>query len=240
MYNKIRNDSFRTLATDQEFLDKVGEEKLVRCLEAFVWRQLGPPSRLCSSRSGSEISEPAVHHRLGSSDSLSVGRRPACPLCSGAERPRCAIFIRHAQSARSLRLLHCFHRISSSSLRPAYTRRRARRPTGMFPVSRRRRADALGEAKLTLPPPPTSCPARRTARRPLSRMPRSGTVQSSLPVQLDCRDLRFPSRAHFLGCDSTPARGPRAVGFPTRMGTGTQCALRCRATARDAGRSAAE
>lgn len=41
MYSKIRNDSFRTLATDQEFLDKVGEEKLVRCLEAFVWRQLG-------------------------------------------------------------------------------------------------------------------------------------------------------------------------------------------------------
>ncbi|GAA5894181.1 hypothetical protein JCM8208_002370 [Rhodotorula glutinis] len=39
MYSKIRNDTFRTLATDQEFLDKVGEERLVRCLEAFVWRQ---------------------------------------------------------------------------------------------------------------------------------------------------------------------------------------------------------
>ncbi|GAA5941012.1 Bub2p [Sporobolomyces koalae] len=39
MFSKIRNDTFRTLATDQEFLDKVGEEKLVRCLEAFVWRQ---------------------------------------------------------------------------------------------------------------------------------------------------------------------------------------------------------
>ncbi|GAA5991305.1 hypothetical protein JCM5350_005328 [Sporobolomyces pararoseus] len=40
MFSKIRNDTFRTLATDEEFLEKVGEEKLVRCLEAFVWRQL--------------------------------------------------------------------------------------------------------------------------------------------------------------------------------------------------------
>ncbi|GAA6008965.1 hypothetical protein JCM10207_004043 [Rhodosporidiobolus poonsookiae] len=40
MFSKIRNDTFRTLATDKEFLDKVGEERLVRCLEAFVWRQL--------------------------------------------------------------------------------------------------------------------------------------------------------------------------------------------------------
>ncbi|BGO89623.1 CDC16 protein [Rhodotorula toruloides] len=40
MFSKIRNDTFRTLATDKEFMEKVGEEKLVRCLEAFVWRQL--------------------------------------------------------------------------------------------------------------------------------------------------------------------------------------------------------
>ncbi|GAA5968282.1 hypothetical protein JCM11641_003795 [Rhodosporidiobolus odoratus] len=40
MYSKIRNDTFRTLATDKEFMDKVGEEKLIRCLEAFVWRQM--------------------------------------------------------------------------------------------------------------------------------------------------------------------------------------------------------
>ncbi|GAA5878376.1 hypothetical protein JCM16303_002753 [Sporobolomyces ruberrimus] len=44
MFSKIRNDTFRTLATDQEFLDKVGEEKLVRCLEAFVWRQIDAAS----------------------------------------------------------------------------------------------------------------------------------------------------------------------------------------------------
>lgn len=41
MLTKIRNDTFRTLATDQQFKDKVGEERLVRLLEAFVWRQLG-------------------------------------------------------------------------------------------------------------------------------------------------------------------------------------------------------
>ncbi|KAI5479649.1 cell cycle arrest protein BUB2 [Pseudohyphozyma bogoriensis] len=40
MFNKIKNDTFRTLATDREFKEKVGEEQLVRCLEAFVWRQL--------------------------------------------------------------------------------------------------------------------------------------------------------------------------------------------------------
>lgn len=43
MFSKIRNDSFRTLATDHQFRTKVGEDRLVRCLEAFVWRQLGTP-----------------------------------------------------------------------------------------------------------------------------------------------------------------------------------------------------
>lgn len=37
-YDKIRNDTFRTLATDLAFREKVGEERLVRLLEAFVWR----------------------------------------------------------------------------------------------------------------------------------------------------------------------------------------------------------
>ncbi|SCV69532.1 BQ2448_2552 [Microbotryum intermedium] len=40
MFSKIRNDTFRTLATDREFKDRVGEDRLVRLLEAFVWRQL--------------------------------------------------------------------------------------------------------------------------------------------------------------------------------------------------------
>ncbi|KAF8331914.1 TBC-domain-containing protein [Cantharellus anzutake] len=35
---KIRNDTFRTLATDHSFKERVGEDMLVRLLDAFVWR----------------------------------------------------------------------------------------------------------------------------------------------------------------------------------------------------------
>lgn len=38
---KIRNDSFRTLATDAQFKEQVGEERLVRLLDAYVWRASG-------------------------------------------------------------------------------------------------------------------------------------------------------------------------------------------------------
>lgn len=37
-HEKIRNDTFRTLATDQGFKERVREEKLVRLLDAFVWK----------------------------------------------------------------------------------------------------------------------------------------------------------------------------------------------------------
>jgi len=35
---KIRNDTFRTLATDKGFKERVQEDMLVRLLDAFVWR----------------------------------------------------------------------------------------------------------------------------------------------------------------------------------------------------------
>lgn len=35
---KIRNDTFRTLATDVGFKQRVGEDRLVRLLDAVVWR----------------------------------------------------------------------------------------------------------------------------------------------------------------------------------------------------------
>lgn len=35
---KIRNDTFRTLATDRGFKERVREDMLVRLLDAFVWR----------------------------------------------------------------------------------------------------------------------------------------------------------------------------------------------------------
>ncbi|KAJ9101492.1 hypothetical protein QFC19_005143 [Naganishia cerealis] len=35
---KVRNDTFRTLATDLSFKDKVREDMLIRLLEAFAWK----------------------------------------------------------------------------------------------------------------------------------------------------------------------------------------------------------
>lgn len=39
--SSVTNDAFRTLATDQDFKDKVSEEALVRLLDAFAWSHLG-------------------------------------------------------------------------------------------------------------------------------------------------------------------------------------------------------
>jgi len=40
-YGKIRNDTFRTLATDKKFLDVVEEDSLIRVLCAFSWSTQG-------------------------------------------------------------------------------------------------------------------------------------------------------------------------------------------------------
>ena len=40
-YGKIRNDTFRTLATDRKFRDVVVEESLIRVLCAFAWSTQG-------------------------------------------------------------------------------------------------------------------------------------------------------------------------------------------------------
>ncbi|KAJ3153468.1 hypothetical protein HDU89_000493 [Geranomyces variabilis] len=46
-YEKIKNDTFRTLATDKTFLATVDESMLSRLLNAFVWKmEDAPPSRL--------------------------------------------------------------------------------------------------------------------------------------------------------------------------------------------------
>ncbi|GAA6052740.1 hypothetical protein JCM3770_003530 [Rhodotorula araucariae] len=55
MFSKIRNDTFRTLATDKAFLEKVGEDRLVRCLEAFVWRQYAAAERGVTSSIDSKV-----------------------------------------------------------------------------------------------------------------------------------------------------------------------------------------
>ena len=41
---KIRNDSFRTMATDADFQRRVKESMLVRLLDAFVWKHLAGES----------------------------------------------------------------------------------------------------------------------------------------------------------------------------------------------------
>ncbi|CAI2164356.1 20341_t:CDS:2 [Funneliformis geosporum] len=38
VYDKIRNDTFRTLATDEKFLKRVNEDMLIRVLNALVWK----------------------------------------------------------------------------------------------------------------------------------------------------------------------------------------------------------
>ncbi|KAH7104240.1 bub2 protein [Auriculariales sp. MPI-PUGE-AT-0066] len=42
--DKITNDTFRTLATDGAFKERVSEHMLVRCLDAFVWRNQERPN----------------------------------------------------------------------------------------------------------------------------------------------------------------------------------------------------
>jgi cell cycle arrest protein BUB2 len=45
--DKIKNDTFRTCATDKQFVDRVSQEMLSRVLNAFVWKaKEQPPSRL--------------------------------------------------------------------------------------------------------------------------------------------------------------------------------------------------
>ncbi|CAG8555852.1 3084_t:CDS:2 [Ambispora leptoticha] len=38
VYDKVRNDTFRTMATDQRFLQRVNEDMLIRVLNAFAWK----------------------------------------------------------------------------------------------------------------------------------------------------------------------------------------------------------
>ncbi|GAB1522775.1 CDC16 protein [Rhizoctonia solani] len=56
---KIRNDTFRTLATDMEFKSRVREDMLIRLLDAFVWRNHAFGSMSTNSRPG-VVSAPSV------------------------------------------------------------------------------------------------------------------------------------------------------------------------------------
>lgn len=54
VHDKICNDSFRTLATDQLFKERVNEAALIRMLNAFVWRYWGDdaPKKVIKPGSG--------------------------------------------------------------------------------------------------------------------------------------------------------------------------------------------
>ena len=41
VFDKIKNDTFRTMATDRRFGEKVTENMLLRLLNAFVWKARG-------------------------------------------------------------------------------------------------------------------------------------------------------------------------------------------------------
>lgn len=43
----VKNDTFRTLATDTQFKGKVKEDMLIRLLEAFIWKHNGASGRPC-------------------------------------------------------------------------------------------------------------------------------------------------------------------------------------------------
>ncbi|CAG8680972.1 2283_t:CDS:2, partial [Scutellospora calospora] len=48
VYDKVRNDTFRTLATDKKFLERVNEDMLIRVLNAFVWKMKS--STICGNQ----------------------------------------------------------------------------------------------------------------------------------------------------------------------------------------------
>ena len=130
-YEKIRNDTFRTLATDEgalhgmlavidltstaDFKRRVGEDRLVRLLDAFVWRN-----------SGQWYTELA---RLSVADAevRKTGRWHRFPLCSRHERSGSALSIYAPVGTGSLQLLFQLHRELLSVICSADTARRASR-----------------------------------------------------------------------------------------------------------------
>ncbi|RUS21432.1 rab-GTPase-TBC domain-containing protein [Endogone sp. FLAS-F59071] len=49
VYDKVHDDTFRTLATDREFSTKVYEDSLIRVLNAFVWKEKEPTKKIHAS-----------------------------------------------------------------------------------------------------------------------------------------------------------------------------------------------
>lgn len=105
----VKNDTFRTLATDTQFKGKVKEDMLIRLLEAFVWKIT------CTHASHLHIEEGADCNCSGR-DSKWI---PAIQIRPRDERPLCSLPVHPALSARSFSVFLNVHRERLSTLRTA-------------------------------------------------------------------------------------------------------------------------
>ncbi|KAI9307406.1 rab-GTPase-TBC domain-containing protein [Cunninghamella echinulata] len=74
MDDKIRNDTFRTLTTDNDFLEQVSEDMLIRVLNAFVW--LNEPEYKVENDSTSNQdndNDNSNNHDIGSTNNSDIG-----------------------------------------------------------------------------------------------------------------------------------------------------------------------
>lgn len=56
IFQKIKNDTFRTLQTDPKFINVVSEDSLVRCLSCFAWQSLQMQREGSGGDSGHQVS----------------------------------------------------------------------------------------------------------------------------------------------------------------------------------------
>lgn len=201
MFSKIRNDTFRTLATDLNFREKVGEVCLVRCLEAFVWRQLG--------RSAPSFE---LNYRLTRHSSDAAGDDESGTHYIQGMNVLAAPFLYVMPT--ELEAFACFSSFIEVQA-PRYVR-----PTleGVHLGLQVRCSVLCGpRRKLTL---------ALAARRPVPPSRRSRAIRASPIVQSWRRTLRFPLPSHLLGLDPAAPRGARALGLPSGVGCRSKCPLR--------------
>lgn len=85
-HEKIRNDTFRTLATDQGFKERVKEEKLIRLLDAFVWKHFDDEA----AGDGQAEAEAAGYYEFSYVQGMNVLAAPFLYACqSEVEAFRC-------------------------------------------------------------------------------------------------------------------------------------------------------